>query len=257
MVGAATCLAACSLWTYGVAPLRRTWRERWEWRAPTWARAGWSPVSLALLAAAVFVPAGPWTTLGIGVLSVLTAAWAILTCEIQLNASGEAWPAPAQLAVNQGALVVFWIGLRLFRPEVATGPLTVAFAGAAIAGAVGISTLPLIWFRWFHRAVRIALTLGLIAGALGAGWLALRSAQTPELTAFAVAATTLVAIGQRAPSGGLGSTALQWRYRAMMLPMSGFITISRELGVVTACCFWFLTGTVVSLIGALFVEKDL
>jgi hypothetical protein len=257
MIGAVACLAVFSAWIFGVAPLHRAWRETWEWRAPIWARAGWSPVSLALLAAAVFVPAGPWTTLGIGILAALTVAWAVLTCEIQLETSGDAWPAPLQIAVNQGALVAFWIGLRLFRPDVATGPLTVAFAAAAIASAVGISTLPLIWFRWFDRAVRVVLTLGLTVGALGAAWLAFRSLQAPELTVFAVAATTLVVIGQRAPSGGLGSTALQWRYRAMVLPLFGFLMISKELGVVTACCFWLLTGTVVSLIGALFLEKDL
>ena len=257
MIGAAACLGTCGLWVFGVAPLRRTWRETWEWRAPIWARAGWSPLSLALLAAAAFVPAGPWTTLGIGVLAALIAGWAIITCEIQLNTSGEAWPAPLQIASNQGALAVFWLGLRLFRPELATGPLTVAFVGAAIASVGGISTLPLIWFQWFHRAVRVVLTLGLIAGAAGAAWLAFRSAHAPELATFAVVATTLVVMAQRAPSGGLGSTALQWRYRAMMLPMFGFISISQQMGVVTACCLWLLTGTMVSLIGALFVEKDL
>lgn len=257
MIGAASCLAAFSLWIFGVAPLRRRWRETWEWRAPMWVRAGWAPASLALLALAVFVPGGPWTTLGIGLCAALVASWAILTCEVQLETTGEAWPAPLQIAANQGALVVFWIALSLFHPGATTTPLIVAFAGAAIASAVGISTLPLIWFQGFHRVARIALTLLLIAGAAGAAWLAFRSAQSPELAVFAVAATTLVVMGQRAPSGGLGATALQWRYRAMVFPLFGFVTIGRELGFVTACCLWFLAGTMVSLVGALFVEKEL
>lgn len=257
MIGAASGLAAFSLWIFGVAPLRRRWREAWEWRAPMWVRAGWAPASLALLALAVFVPDGPWTTLGIGLCAALVASWAILTCEVQLETTGEAWPAPLQIAANQGALVVFWIALGLFHPEATTGPLIVAFAGAAIASAIGISTLPLIWFQGFHRVARIALTLLLIAGAAGAAWLAFRSAQSPELAVFAVAATTLVVMGQRAPSGGLGTTALQWRYRAMVFPLFGFVAIGRELGFVTACCLWFLAGTMVSLVGALFVEKEL
>jgi hypothetical protein len=257
MMGAAACLAACSLWVFGVAPLRRAWRESWEWRAPMWARAGWAPASLALLLLAGFAPARAWATVGVGLCATALALWAVITSEIEADPSPNAWPLPLKLLVGQSVLAVWWGFLMTVAPEATPPAATAAFVGAVIASAAGASSLPVLWYRWTVRPLRLALILGLAGAAI---WTALQLLDPREATgaaALAAAATAAVVLAHRPAAGGLGSTALQWRYRIQAFSLFPMVGAGTELGWLKVSGLWLLAGVAVALIGAVVVEKDL
>jgi hypothetical protein len=257
MMGAATCLAVCSLWIFGVAPLRRTWRETWEWRAPIWARAGWAPASLALLLLAGLAPANAWVTAGVGLLAAALALWAVVTSEIDADPAPGAWPLPLKLLFGQSVLVVWWGFLMMVAPEATPTAVTVALAGAVIASAAGASSLPILWYRWTVRPLRFALILALVGAAV---WTALQLLDSREATGGAVlaaAATAAVVLAHRPAAGGLGSTALQWRYRVQAFSLLPMVGAGTELGWLKVSGLWLLAGVAVTLIGAIAVEKDL
>jgi len=257
MMGVAACLAVSSLWIFGVLPLRRTWRETWEWRAPIWARAGWAPLGLALLLLASFAPANAWATAGVGLCAVALALWAVVTSEVEPDPSPKAWPLPLKLLVGQSVLVVWWGFLMTVAPDATPPAATAAFAGAVVASAAGASSLPILWYRWTVRPLRLALILALAGAAV---WTVLQLLDPRAATggaAMAAAATGAVILAHRPAAGGLGSTALQWRYRIQAFSLFPVIGAGTELGWLKVSGLWLLAGVAVALIGAIAVEKDL
>ncbi|TCS13297.1 J domain-containing protein [Caulobacter sp. BK020] len=257
MMGAAACLAVSSLWIFGVLPLRRAWGETWAWRAPIWARAGWAPLSLALLLLASLAPANAWATAGIGLCAAALALWAVVTSEVDADPSPKAWPLPLKLLVGQSVLVVWWGFLMTVAPEATPPAATVAFAGAMIASAAGASSLPILWYRWTIRPLRFALILALAGAAI---WTALQLLDPREATggaAMAAAATAAVILAHRPAAGGLGPTALQWRYRVQAFSFIPVIGAGTELGWLKVSGLWLLAGVATALIGAIVLEKDL
>lgn len=257
MMGAATYLAVSSLWIFGVLPLRRSWRETWEWRAPIWARAGWAPLSLALLLLASLAPVNAWATAGVGLCAAALALWAVVTSEVEVDPSPKAWPLPLRLVVGQSVLVVWWGFLMVVAPEATPPAATAAFIGAVVASAAGASSLPILWYRWTVRPLRFALILALSGAAV---WTALQLLDPREATggaALAAAATAAVIFAHRPAAGGLGPTALQWRYRIQAFSLFPMVGAGTELGWLKISGLWLLAGVVVALIGAVVVEKDL
>lgn len=257
LLGVALCLTAASAWVHGLLPLRQAWRDLWEWRMPLAARVGWWPASLALLIAAAFAPASPWATLAVGSVAVVVTFWAMVTGEIAANPGADGWPRPVQILISQGALAGWWGLLRFTHPEAATTPLAIAFIGAAIASAIGFSSLPILWFHWLARAPRLALTALLFVATLGAAWLTLQARNTPALAPIALALTTTAVLGQRPLAAGLDSHGLQWRYRIMMFSVSGMFGLGSTIGWLPSVSLWFLLGTLVSLMTVLLVENNL
>jgi len=255
--GVVAVLAAASAWSFGLAPLRRRWREDWEWRAPVWLRFGWAPASLALLVLAGFLPANAWFTAGVGLWSAALALWAVITSEIEEDPTPDAWPLPLKLLASQGLLVAWWGFMMVVAPEAATPPATAAFAGAAIASAAGASSLPMLWYRWTVRPLRFALLLGLAGATLWAVLQLLEPGAATGGAASAVTVTAAVVLAHRAPSGGLGSTALQWRYRIQAFPALMAIGAGAEYGWLRVSGLWLLAGVAVALIAAAVLEKDL
>jgi hypothetical protein len=255
--GVAAVLGCAAAWSFGLAPLRRRWREDWQWRAPAWTGFGWAPASIALLVLAGFAPANLWVTAGVGLCSAALALWAVVTCEVEDDPTPGAWPLVLKLLVGQGLLVAWWGLLMAVAPAATPPPATAAFAGAVIASAAGLSSLPMLWYRWTGRPLRIALILAL-AGATA--WIVMQLLGPHETTggaSMAATATAAIILAHRAPAGGLGSTTLGWRYRiqgfSLMLAIGG----SSEFGWLRVSGLWLLAGVVVALIGALVMEKDL
>jgi hypothetical protein len=257
MMGAAACLAVSSLWIFGVLPLRRRWRESWEWRAPIWARAGWAPFSLALLLLASLAPVNAWATAGVGLCAAALALWAVVTSELEVDPSPKAWPLPLRLVVGQSILVVWWGFLMMVAPEATPPAATAAFIGAVVASAAGASSLPILWYRWTVRPLRFALILALSGAAV---WTALQLLDAREATggaALAAAATAAVIFAHRPAAGGLGPTALQWRYRVQAFSLFVMVGAGTELGWLKVTGLWLLAGVAVALVGAIALEKDL
>lgn len=257
LAGVVVVLAAASAWSFGIAPLRRLWRDRWEWRAPGWARFGWAPASIALLLLAACAPEDAWATALIAAGATALVLWAVVTSEIENDPTPGAWPLPMKLLVGQGPLVAWWIFLMTVAPEATPPAATAAFAGAVIASAVGVSSLPILWYRWAIRPLRFVLILALAGATI---WTVLQLLDPREATggaAMAAAATAAIILAHRPAAGGLGSTALQWRYRIQAFSALGMIGAGTELGWLKVTGLWLLAGVVVALIGAVVVEKDL
>jgi hypothetical protein len=257
LVGTVGLLTAMAAWLFGLAPLRRHWREDWEWRAPTWTRVAWSPASLALLAIAGGLPDNGWMTAAVGIVAVLLVLWAIVTGDIQFNRSAGAWSPAAQLAVAHGPLIVWLAALSLYYPEARTPTLWAAFAGAAACSVAGTTTLPIAWFHSLPRAARVGLTLALIVAAIQVGVLALGVKDAPGSATLVLAGVAAVVMAHRPAADGLGSGGMQWRYRAMFFSVTALFHLAGALGWLAASSLWFLFGVVVSLVAALFVEKEL
>lgn len=257
LAGTAALLAAMAAWLFGLAPLRRRWREDWEWRAPAWARIGWSPASLALLAAAGALPHNGWTATAVGIAAGALVVWAIVTGEIQFNRSPGAWSPAAQLAVAHGPLIVWFAALALYHPEARAPTLWLAFAGAAACSIAGTTALPIAWFHLLPRAARVGLTLSLIVAGLYVASLVVGLRQAPDTAAMVLAATAAVVMGHRPAADGLGPGGMQWRYRAMFFSVIALFKAAGAVGWLAASCLWFLFGVGVSLVAALFAEREL
>lgn len=257
VAGVVVILAAASAWSFGILPLRRQWRDSWDWRAPGWVRFGWAPASTALLLLSALAPVNVWATAGVGLCAAVLVLWAVVTSEIEPGPTPGTWPLPMKLLVSQGMLVAWWGFLMTVAPEATPPAATAAFAGAAIASAVGVSSLPILWYRWTVRPLRFALVLALAGATI---WTVLQLLDPSEATggaAMAAAATAAVVLAHRPAAGGLGSTALQWRYRIQAFSALGMIGAGAELGWLKISGLWLLAGVVVALIGAVVVEKDL
>ena len=257
LAGAAACVAGAGSWIFGVAPLRRAWRETWDWRAPTWVRFGWAPAGIALLLLAALAPDQAWVTAAVAACATALAFWAIVTSEIETDSTPGAWPLPMKLLVGQGPLVVWWGFMMMVAPEATPLAATAAFAGAVIASAAGASSLPILWYRWAVRPLRFVLILALAGAAI---WTALQLLDPSAATggaAMAAAATAAVVLAHRPAAGGLGSTALQWRYRIQAFSLFAMVGGGTELGWLKVSGLWLLAGVAVALIGAIAVEKDL
>lgn len=257
VAGVVMVLAAACAWTFGIVPLRRLWRDTWDWRAPGWIRFGWAPASLALLLLATTAPDEGWATAVVGLCAAALALWAVVTSQAETDPTPGAWPLPLKLLVGQGLLVAWWGCLMTIAPKATPPALTLAFAGAAIVSAAGASSLPFLWYRETTRPLRFALILGLAGATL---WTALQLLDPREATGglpMAAAATAAVILAHRPLAGGLGPNTLQWRYRIQGFSVLIMLRAGTEPGWLTISGLWLLAGVVVALIGAIVVEKDL
>jgi hypothetical protein len=220
-------------------------------------RFGPAAASIALLLLAGVAPDNVWATVGVAVGATVVALWAVITGQIEADPTPGAWPLPLKLLVGQGLLAAWWGFLMTVAPEATPPAATAAFVGAVIVSAVGATSLPILWYRWTGRPLRFVLILALAGAAI---WSASRLLDPREAmggAALAAAATAAVVLAHRPAAGGLGSTALQWRYRVQAFSLFIMVGAGTELGWLKVTGLWLLAGVAVALIGAIAVEKDL
>ncbi|MDR3507223.1 MAG: J domain-containing protein [Caulobacteraceae bacterium] len=274
-------LGILAAWLYALARPQARWRETWRWSAPIWAKLGWAPASLSVLALAALIPPSPIATIALAVLGFGVAAWAYITGWVDqrparrlaswisgpvamvLYLFGRDMPWRMRALLSFAPLALFWRLIAKDLPTGAWGQMTLPLAAAAATFVFGCEPLAEAWHRDLTPpARRIALAAFGLAVALTPlvlWWVAPGPALTP-------AAATLVAILvllHKVPTAHLEGRAYAIRDLLMRF---GWIVWTALLAIATeylrqgdatllTAGLWLLTGVAAGIAGALRAER--
>jgi hypothetical protein len=250
-----------------------------------WVRLGWAPAGLALVLLAGLLPATAGITVGLGVVGVAVAYWALVTGQADNGPSQDRgwvltylsiftlgfwvthflwWPRPrvhwlARAIFAYAYLAIFWYLIRAFGPQDHWWQIGVTLATGGFAAVMGSVSLRQAW-QWELTERTRSILLGLIgagaplavAGLFVGQYLAWATAPSLALTGILVLAHKTLPIRRDRPDTDLIRDIVM-RFGWVAIPILAVVGQARD-GALWPVAVWLLSGVMITVIDGLAVR---